>query len=63
MMGFTFAQIGSPLRLTLFDDRIEIKNLGILIPGLNIEEMFIGVSKLRNHVIVCDFREGCMRDQ
>lgn len=63
MITFSAAQIGSPIWLTLFDDRIEIENPGILIPGLTIEDMIMGVSKLRNHVIARVFRELDLIDQ
>lgn len=40
-----------------FDERIEIENLGILLPGMTVEDMRQGVSKIRNHVIARVFRE------
>ncbi|MDO5838779.1 Fic family protein [Methanosarcina mazei] len=40
-----------------FDDRIEIENPGILLPGLTVEDMLQGVSKLRNRAIARVFRE------
>lgn len=48
---------GSPLRLAIFDDRIEIDNPGNLTPGLTIEDIRRGVSKLRNPVIGRVFHE------
>src|SRR3989338_11637348 len=46
-----YAQLGSPIRLAIFDDRIEVENPGLLLFGLTIEEIKRGVSKLRNRVI------------
>jgi predicted HTH transcriptional regulator len=52
-----YAQQGSPLRLALFDDRIEIENPGLLPFGLTIEDITQGVSRLRNRVIGRVFHE------
>ncbi len=52
-----YSQKGAPLRVAFFDDRIEIENPGILLPGLTVEDMLQGVSKLRNRVIARVFRE------
>ncbi len=46
-----YAQRGAPLRLSIFDDRIEVENPGLLPFGLTIEDLPHGVSKLRNRVI------------
>lgn len=46
-----YAQQGSPIRLAIFDDRIEIENPGLLLFGLTIDEIKQGISKLRNRVI------------
>jgi ATP-dependent DNA helicase RecG len=43
--------------VVFLDDRIEIESMGILLPGLTIEEMKQGVSRIRNHVIARVFRE------
>jgi predicted HTH transcriptional regulator len=51
------AQQGAPIRLALFDDRIEIENPGLLPSGLTIEDIRQGVSKLRNRVIGRVFHE------
>jgi ATP-dependent DNA helicase RecG len=40
-----------------FDDRIEIENPGVLIPGLCLEDLPRGISRLRNRVISRVFRE------
>jgi ATP-dependent DNA helicase RecG len=52
-----YAQQGAPIRLALFDDRIEIENPGLLPFGLTIEDIVQGVSKLRNRVIGRVFHE------
>ncbi|MEW6071198.1 MAG: helix-turn-helix domain-containing protein [Planctomycetota bacterium] len=46
-----YAQRGAPLRLSIFDDRLEVENPGLLPFGLTIEDLPCGVSKLRNRVI------------
>lgn len=52
-----YSQRGAPIRIAFFDDRIEIENPGILLPGMTVEEMRQGVSKIRNHVIARVFKE------
>lgn len=52
-----YAQRGSPLRLAIFGDRIEIDNPGGLPPGLTLDDIRRGVSKLRNRVIGRVFHE------
>mgnify|MGYP000853973194 FL=1 len=52
-----YSQIGAPIRLSFFDDRIEVENPGILLPGMTIEDVKSGVSKIRNRVIARVFRE------
>ena len=52
-----YSQRGAPIRVAFFDDRIEIENPGILPPGMTIQDMRRGVSKIRNHVIARVFRE------
>jgi len=46
-----YSQRGSPLRLAIFNDHIELDNPGGLPPGLTLEDIRRGVSKLRNRVI------------
>lgn len=46
-----------PIRVSFFDDRMEVESLGILLPGMTVEDMRQGVSKIRNHVIANVFRE------
>ncbi len=52
-----YSQKGAPIRVSFFDDRIEIENPGILLPGMTIEDVKTGVSKIRNRVIARVFRE------
>lgn len=52
-----YAQRGAPIRVAVFDDRIEVENPGILLPGLTIDEMRDGVSRVRNRVIARVFKE------
>ncbi len=52
-----YSQRGAPIRIVFLDDRIEIENPGILLPGLTIEDMKQGMSKIRNYVIARVFRE------
>jgi predicted HTH transcriptional regulator len=46
-----YAQSGAPIRVALFDDRLEIENPGLLPFGLTIEDIQRGISKLRNRVL------------
>ncbi len=52
-----YSQSGAPIHVAIYDDRIEIENQGLLTPGLTIEDIRSGVSKLRNRVIGRVFRE------
>ncbi len=52
-----YSQRGAPIRIAFFDDRIEIENPGILLPGMTLADMRQGVSRIRNHVIARVFRE------
>jgi predicted HTH transcriptional regulator len=46
-----YAQRGAPIRVSIFDDRLEVENPGLLPFGLTVEDLPRGVSKLRNRVI------------
>ena len=46
-----YAQRGAPIRLSIFDDRLEVESPGLLPFGLTVEDLRHGVSKLRNRVI------------
>jgi predicted HTH transcriptional regulator len=52
-----YSQRGAPIRVVFLDDRIEVENPGILLPGLTVEDMKQGTSKIRNPVIARVFRE------
>ncbi len=52
-----WSQRGGPVRIAFFDDRIEIENPGILPPGITVDDMKQGISKIRNPVIARVFRE------
>lgn len=52
-----YAQHGAPIRVALFDDRLEVENPGLLPLGLTIEDIQNGISKLRNRVIGRVFHE------
>lgn len=57
LMHADYSQRGAPIRIAFFDDRIEIENPGTLLPGMTIESMRQGSSRIRNHVIARIFRE------
>lgn len=46
-----YAQRGAPIRISIFDNRLEIENPGLLPFGLTIDDLPHGVSRLRNRVI------------
>lgn len=46
-----YAQRGAPIRLAIFDDRLEVENPGLLPFGLTLDDLPRGISKLRNRVI------------
>ncbi len=52
-----YSQRGAPIRVSVFDDRLEVENPGLLPFGLTVEDIRKGVSKLRNRVIGRVFRE------
>lgn len=52
-----YSQRGAPIRVAFFDDRIEVENPGILLPGMTVDDMRQGVSRIRNHVIARVFKE------
>lgn len=47
-----YSQQGAPIRISIFDDRLEIENPGLLPFGLTVNDIMEGVSKIRNKVIV-----------
>ncbi len=52
-----YSQAGAPIRVAIFDDRIEVENPGLLAPGMTVADIREGVSKLRNRVIGRVFKE------
>ncbi len=52
-----YSQRGGPIRVALFDDRLEIENPGLLASGMTVEDMSTGVSRVRNRVIARVFKE------
>ncbi len=52
-----YAQRGAPIRLSLFSDRLEVENPGLLPFGLTVQDILQGMSKLRNRVIGRVFKE------
>jgi predicted HTH transcriptional regulator len=52
-----YAQRGAPIRVAVFDDRLEVENPGILLPGLTLDDLRDGVSRVRNRVIARVFKE------
>jgi len=46
-----YAQRGAPIRIAVYDDRLEVENPGLLPFGLTVEDLHRGISKLRNRVI------------
>ena len=52
-----YSQRGTPMRVAFFDDRIDIESPGLLLPGMTVEDMKTGISRIRNPVIARVFRE------
>jgi predicted HTH transcriptional regulator len=52
-----YSQRGAPIRVLVFDDRVEVESPGLLPFGLTVEDIQNGVSKLRNRVIGRVFKE------
>jgi len=52
-----YSQRGAPIRIVFLDDRIEVESMGILLPGLTIDDMKQGASRIRNPVIARVFKE------
>ena len=58
-----YSQRGAPLRVAYFDDRFEVTSPGLLMPGLTVEDMQAGISRIRNPVLARVFRELGLMDQ
>ena len=52
-----YSQRGAPIRFSIFEDRLEVENPGMLLFGLTVDDPRRGVSKLRNRVIGRVFHE------
>lgn len=52
-----YAMRGAPIRIAVFDDRLEVESPGLLPFGLTLEDLPRGISKLRNRVIGRVFHE------
>lgn len=52
-----YSQRGAPIRIAIFDDRIEIENPGLIPFNLTLDDLYRGISKLRNPVIGRVFHE------
>jgi predicted HTH transcriptional regulator len=52
-----YAQRGAPIRLSVFDDRLEVESPGLLPFGLTVDDLHRGVSKLRNRAMGRVFHE------
>ena len=52
-----YAQRGAPIRVAVFADRVAVESPGLLPFGLTVEDLPLGVSKIRNRVIARVFHE------
>ncbi len=46
-----YSQLGAPVRVSIFADRLEIESPGVMPYGLTIDDVRMGLSRLRNHAI------------
>lgn len=58
-----YSQRGTPIRIAFFDDRVDVESPGLLLPGMTVEDMKSGVSRIHNPVIARVFRELGMIEQ
>ena len=58
-----YAQRGAPIRLSIFDDRLEVENPGLLPFGLTVDDLRSGISKLRNRVVGRVFHQLGLMEQ
>lgn len=52
-----YAATGETIKVFIFDDRIELYSPGLMLPGMTVEELKRGRSKIRNRAIASVFRE------
>ena len=52
-----YSQRGAPIRVAIFDDRLEVENPGLLPFGITLDDLPLGISKLRNRTIGRVFHE------
>jgi ATP-dependent DNA helicase RecG len=52
-----YSQHGAPIRIALYDDRLEVESPGLLPFGLIVDDLTHGISRLRNRVIGRVFHE------
>ncbi len=52
-----YSQRGSPIRIAIYDNRLEIENPGLIPFNLTLEDLYRGISKLRNPIIARIFHE------
>jgi predicted HTH transcriptional regulator len=58
-----YTQRGGPIRVAFYDDHVYVESLGGLLPGMTVESMRAGMSRIRNQVIARAFREAGMIEQ
>lgn len=58
-----YSQQGGPIRVAFYDDHVYVESLGGLLPGMTVETMRNGMSRIRNQVIARVFREAHMIEQ
>ena len=51
-----YSQRGAPIRVAIFDDRLEVESPGLLPFGLTLDDLPLGVSKVRNRVLARVFQ-------
>jgi predicted HTH transcriptional regulator len=59
----SYSEIGTPIRVAFFDDRIEVESPGGLLPGVTPETMLAGVSEIRNPAITRVLHEMGLMEQ
>lgn len=52
-----YSQGGAPVRVGVYEDRVEVESPGLLPFGMTVDDMRSGVSRIRNRVIARVFRE------